>query len=394
VNGFFLLMTVAVAYLPDGSSAGRRGMFPYLAQFTLGEERNLATSWEGWCLLLVAVLAFERFLQGRKTETYKNQSWLGLSMLALGLSLDELGSIHEQTQLLFKPWGLSGTIKSNIPLALPALLLLIITLRWMWYFANRRHFWLTLSAFILFGSVAFQEHLEHTVPWPWWAAGIRVGIEEGTELFGVFLLLSVFVPARDQPGAVSITSLAPRATTLIQLKLMLAFLTLASFIPLAFLSIFVISDAHYRGVPAAWLPFVLLNLSSMAAWACAQKAEIYRGGFFVVFLLALFFSLDQIIVFERIIDKNLVLGNLSSLMFPCLAAACLAIPTVRTRCNFILFGALLPLSVGFFFSSNLLPWLVLPVQSLGIFWVLSSELAETAEVAPLPFQKRFTRALL
>ncbi len=375
------MMTVAVAYLPGGSSTGRQGIFAYLAQFTLGEERNLATYWEGWCLLLIAILALEQFLQGRKTQTYKNQSWLGLSMLALGLSLDELGSIHEQAELLFGPWGLSGTIKSKIPLALPGLLLLIFTLRRMWSLANRRPFWLTLSAFTLFGSVAFQEHLEHTLAWPWWAAGIRVGIEEATELVGVFLLLSVFNPARHHSGPVSILSLAPRATTLIQLKTILAFLTLVTFIPLGMLTIFVVSDAHHRGVPAAWLPFVLLNLSSMTAWACAQKGERYRDGYIVAFLLAFIFSLDQIIVFERVIDKSLIVGTTAALMFPCMAAACLAIPTLRTRFNCILFGALLPLSVGLLFSSNLLPWLVLPIQAMGLFWILSIELAEITGAA-------------
>lgn len=388
VNGLFLLMTMAVAYLPGGSSPDRRGIVQYFAQFTLAEERNLATYWEGWCLLLVAVLAFERFLQGDRTETYKKQSWLGLSVLATGLSLDELGSIHEQAPFLFEPWGLSGSMKSKIPLVIPALLILIVTLQRMWSFANRQHFWLTLSAFILFGSVAFQEHLEHTVIWPWWAEGIRVGFEEGTELFGIFLLLSVFMPARHDSGQAAIIDLAPRTATLIKLRPALAFVTLASFIPLAAFTGFVIADAHHRGTPAAWLPFVLLNLSWMAAWTCARKAEMYRTGFFVVSLLALFFSLDQIIVFERVIDKDLIRGDLAILMFPCMAAACLAIPILRTGCNFVLLGALLPLSLLLVSSAELLPWFVLPLQSLGIFWVLSTGLAGIVGAARTPLPKQ------
>jgi hypothetical protein len=391
VNGFFLMMTVAVAYLPDGSSLARGEIVQYLAQFTLAEERNLATYWEGWCLLLVAVLAFERFLQGRKTETYTNQSWLGLSLLAAGLSLDELGSIHEQAAFLFEPWGLSGSIKSKIPLALPALLLLIVTLRRMWSLSNRRHFWFTLSAFILFGSVAFQEHVEHTIAWPWWAEGIRVGIEEGTELIGVFLLMAV--PMSSEKGR-SIIDLAPRTVTLVELKPAVACVTLLSFVPLGIFTLLVITDAHHRGTPAAWLPFMLLNLSWMAAWACAQNGERYRDGYIVASFLALVFSLDQILVFERVIDKSLIFGEMAAFMFPCMAAACLGIPTLRTRFNFVLFGALLPLSIGLFFSSKLLPWLILPIQSFGIFWVLSSALSEEAGVTRVPFQKCSTRALL
>jgi hypothetical protein len=110
--------------------------------------------------------------------------------------------------------------------------------------------------------------------------------------------------------------------------------------------------------------------------------------------LALFFSLDQIIVFERIIDKNLIRGDLAVLMFPCMAAACLAIPTLRTRSNLVLLGALLPLSLALVVSFKLLPWLVLPLQSLAIFWVLSSALSEIAGAACAPLQKCSYRALL
>jgi hypothetical protein len=70
-------MTVIVAQLPGSGSSSRHGLVQYLAQFTLAEEKNLATYWEGWCLLLVSILAFERFLQANKTATYEKQSWLG-----------------------------------------------------------------------------------------------------------------------------------------------------------------------------------------------------------------------------------------------------------------------------------------------------------------------------
>src|SRR5688572_2473373 len=112
VNGFFLLTTLIVAYLPDSSGAARKGAIQYLAQFSLAEEKNLAAFWEGWCFLLVSILAFERYLQSNRTAPYEGQSWLGLSVLAAGLSLDELGSIHERAPLLFSYFGLSGSMGS------------------------------------------------------------------------------------------------------------------------------------------------------------------------------------------------------------------------------------------------------------------------------------------
>jgi hypothetical protein len=177
-------------------------------------------------------------------------------------------------------------------------------------------------------------------------------------------------------------------STLVQLKPAVVCATLLSFVPLGIFTLLVITDAHHRGVPAAWLPFMLLNLSWMAAWTGAQKGERYRARFITVSLLALFFSLDQIIVFERAIDKSLVRGELAALMFPCLAAACLAIPTLRKRFNFVLLAALLPLSLALVSSSTLLPWLVLPIQAMGIFWILNTGLAGITGAVDNPLPKQ------
>jgi hypothetical protein len=133
-------MTVIVAQLSDSGSSSRHGLVQYFAQFTLAEEKNLATYREGLCLLLVAILAIERFLQSDKTATYNKQSWLGLAVLATSLSLDELASIHERAPSLFSTWSLSGSMTSKIPLAVPGLVVLIFTLRSMWRLADRRHF--------------------------------------------------------------------------------------------------------------------------------------------------------------------------------------------------------------------------------------------------------------
>jgi hypothetical protein len=383
INGFFLLTTVTFAYLPHSSSPSRQGLVTYLAQFTLAEERNLATYWEGWCLLLVAVLAFERFLHSDKTATYERQSWIGLAILACGLSLDELGSIHERACFLFSSWGFSESMTCLVPLAVPALLILGFTLHRMYHHTNRRCFRLTLGAFLILGSVALQENLEHTLTWPWWSRGVRVGVEEGCELVGVFLLLSAVLSATaDLEEVKSSADLAPRAETLIRLKAVLIFLTLLGFVPLGVLTVLVTTQETHRGVPAAWLPFVLLNLASISAYACAKLDETYRKRFLLASLLTLFFSMDQIIVFQRVIDKNLVRGEVENLIFPSIAALCMLIPILRTRSNILLLGLLLPLSLLLIPPSELFPRLVVPLQSLGIFCVLVSGLAAVRAAAP------------
>jgi len=360
-------MTVIFYYLPGN----RQGLTKFLALFSLQFEKNLATYWSGWCFFLVSILAFERFLASRKRSMYERNSWIGLSILGAGLSLDELGSLHERADFVFAPWGVDGLI----PIAIPAVLILIFTLYAMWHLSDRRFFWLTFAAFIVLGSVVFQEHLEHTLRWPRWFGGIRFGIEEGTELFGVFLLLCVVVSAVAKSEKVkSIIDLAPRVETLIRLRPTMFFVTVFSFVPLGILTVTTLPITENRGIPAAWLPAMLLNLSCMVSWACAQTGEAYRKRFLFVSLLALFFSLDQMIVFQRVEDLSLLRGEVENFMFPCMAAICMWIPTLRTRSNILLLGALLPLGLLLIPSSELLPRLVIPLQSLGIFYVLVSGL--------------------
>jgi hypothetical protein len=110
----------------------------------------------------------------------------------------------------------------------------------------------------------------------------------------------------------------------------------------------------------------------MAAGAYARQGGRYGKHFCLASILALFFSLDQIILFQRVMDKDLIRGQVGSLMFPCMAALCLAIPILRTRANLLLLGTLLLLSPLLMFSSDLLAWLILPLQSLGIYYVIAS----------------------
>jgi hypothetical protein len=372
INGFFILMTVLYHYVPNKHQALPK---LFLGLFTLQYERNLATYWEAWCLLLVAILAFEHFSRSEKTATYERQSWLGLSILAVGLSLDELGGLHERSDFVFSSWGVDGLI----PIAVPALLILLFTLHAMSRLSNRRLFWLTFAACIVLGSVVFQEHLEHALKWPWWAKGLRFGVEEGTELLGIFLLLCAVVSPKVSSGkSKSITRLAPRAETLIRLRPAIVVVALLSFIPLGILHEITLPIRKSKGIPTVWLPSMLLNLTFMVSWACAQAGGAYRKRFLFASALALFFSLDQLIAFQRALDASLTRGGIENFMFPCMVAVCMWIPTLRTRFNILLLGALLPLGLLLIPSSELLPSLVIPLQSLGVFYVLVSGLIATS----------------
>jgi hypothetical protein len=384
INGVFIAVTIVYPYLPDN----RRGLGKLLALFSLQFEKNLATYWEAWCLLLIALLALERCLNEGTPAPSARQAWAGVAVLAAALSLDELGSLHERADFLFAPWGFSGRT-ALLPLALPAAALLGWTLGPLARLSDRRAFWLTLGACAALGSVAAQEHLEHALRWPWWVKGLRFGVEEGTELAGVFLLFAaVLAPTTRAEPFTPVVHLFPRRETLLRLKPAVGVLTLLGVVPLGLLTVRTLAVTDNRGIPAAWLPFVLLNLAGLVAWARAQAGEAYRRRFVGVALLALFFALDQIIVFQRVVDMSLLRGEVERLMFPCLAAVCLSISPLRTRRNVLVTAALLPWSLLVLPASALLPTLTTPFQALGLFWLVASGVTVATPAAPTTVARR------
>src|SRR5690606_16237834 len=113
-------------------------------------------------------------------------AWAALALVLIALSLDEVGSLHERAERfvpLERWWAL-----------LPFGVVLLGVAGWSAWQLWKRHrprsdVVLIAAAFALFGSVAFQEELEHALVWPAWALPLRLGIEEGTELAAMLLLI-------------------------------------------------------------------------------------------------------------------------------------------------------------------------------------------------------------
>ena len=171
----------------------------------------------GWCFLLVAILALKRFFQSQRR--HERHTWLGLAVFCVGLSLDELGSIHERVEFLFEYWSLPGAREATYWIGVSVLAMLFWTLKQQWQFPSKRGFWLTLGGFVRFGSVVVQEHFETRLDWPTRFRGTRFALEEASELVGVFLLMCVvLLPAVTASYDMSLKSLWPRATTLIRTR--------------------------------------------------------------------------------------------------------------------------------------------------------------------------------
>jgi hypothetical protein len=360
-NVFFLLGTYLYYYAPEGHHA----ILLVLRYCSLEFEKNLATYWEGWCFLAVALLAFERSL-AEQPDGPGTWTWRGLAALCAGFSLDELGSIHERADVLFEPYGLEGS-KALIPLGIPALAIAVPTLAGFFGSKNKRGFWLLSLALSCFALAVGQEKLEHRMTLPEWAHPVRGVLEEGSELVGVYLLLRIVLPA-----GVAVTSMLPRRETLGRLRAPAALLTLLGTPVLAYIT-FVSRDVQRgRGIPSAWIPFALLNATAIAAFWRARKGARDRVTLGLLAALALAFSADQIMVLARLSNPRIAHSFGQIFMLPVLGVLALSVPGTRSPRSALLLAALLALDVAFLLSSSrLVPWILDPLQALGIFVVVA-----------------------
>ena len=167
-----LVLIVTSGYLAVGDATR------LTAQLNLGLENNAAVWWSSATLLFAGLLLFDAAFKHAGQRT----ALLIIAALLVFLSLDEMGSLHERIY--------NGSIWSYVPYALAGGLSFLYAFWRLYNDPTLRPVSIVLFiGFSCFGSVVIQEFFEHNVDWPIWALGLRVGIEEGTELLGTALCL-------------------------------------------------------------------------------------------------------------------------------------------------------------------------------------------------------------
>lgn len=243
-------------YLPDFSARG------YLGHFLLWGENNLAVWWSSLNLFVAGCLAYEAFCHlGAKTRN----AWLTLAILFVALSADELGSFHERL----------GGWMNLLPYAVLGIGLLIYALTIL--FRERQSRFLAtciLLGFVIFGLVAVQEYFEHAIEWPFWLLGLRVAMEEGSELLGIFVcLIGIVRQRREHFSPSAFVAIVPNPWRMKFLSLIL--LGGAAFhcvISLYVASSLTASDFISRGNPTLWYPsMVAFLLFSALLWSHLEK---------------------------------------------------------------------------------------------------------------------------
>lgn len=94
-----VLVTSLLRYIPHESNIIGYSTFKLLLrQVELGVEMNIGSWWPGLNIFFAALISYEIF---SVMEDKRKFSWLILSIVFLGLSVDEVGSIHER---VFSSW--------------------------------------------------------------------------------------------------------------------------------------------------------------------------------------------------------------------------------------------------------------------------------------------------
>jgi hypothetical protein len=213
------------------------------SRFDLAVEMNFAIWWSSILLFLIGFLAYQNSLA---SENSTKKSWLGISMIFVGLSIDEIGSLHERIQY----WSLLAPIGLLCVIVLSYSLLGLFRKR-----EGRLPAVLISVAIFLFALTAFQEYLEQTLEWSSWAIGFRVTIEEGTELAGSLIGLIGVASYPSRKTKRKLADLLPTTSTIDGIRIFL----LAFLVVHLFLSMAVFSWSHFTrwGNPVVWYPTVV-----------------------------------------------------------------------------------------------------------------------------------------
>ena len=184
INILLLSCTVGWSFIPKDTGQEYLKIVNYLvANMSLRGEMTLAAWWSGTLMFATGLACYEN--AGGSSE-WTVASWSFLAIVFVGFAVDEMASIHER---------LLGNWSVIIALVLAGGIGVFAAL---WTLSRRDGMGLTVFLFALgiglMASAAPQEYLEHSITWkelpqPKILWNLRLGMEEGSEIFGALLCL-------------------------------------------------------------------------------------------------------------------------------------------------------------------------------------------------------------
>jgi hypothetical protein len=199
------------------------------------------------------------------------------------LSFDEIASIHERIGILKYPLGFAGAVFFFI-----AFWGLVKNER------TRVTAFLILTGFLFYAFVAAQEYIEYNVPIPRELWGLRIAIEEGSEIIGSFVILYGLIRLDRKRDNKKLEEVIPQKDDLHFFPHFLVIgLILNSII--SFLILPNLNDLSQRGNPAVWYPAIMNFILCIFTFRYAQEIEKDKTKWKII---SVFFLISSMLIME------------------------------------------------------------------------------------------------
>lgn len=257
--------------------------------FNLRDENNFAALFSGMFLLVIALHAYDGWSLNRASKPNVAYAWLILSLVLAALSFDEIGSLHERVTWLRSVFSDSTIAPQEVGdmaraerrsiywwslLPFGALLVGAIAYAvWaLWRSIEDKKSVIRICiGFSLLASVALQEYIERTVDWSANQylriidATFRPLLEEGTELLGMFILLTVAI--NNTRGVFSRGERAdfPVFDVIVTWRRAILAIGIVAAPLIAYVNASFPAERHNNGMPADWPAAALFALGVIAA---------------------------------------------------------------------------------------------------------------------------------
>ncbi len=279
----FLIFVTSFHYDRDSLFQGWR----LLSAFNLGMEMNLAVWWSAMLQVTLALICFEKYESLDKNTVAL--PWILLSILFFILAFDELASVHERISDL----ALYG-------LYMPVIFILAnySIFRLFREEATKKTAILIFLGFCFYGSVFIQELLEHRLDFPIWFKGIRLAIEEGSELLGTLLILTGVVQQRKEIDGNFVTKVIAKPMLGLPFK---KFLWVGLFVHglICYFIIPSLNDLSVRGDPGSFYPALVGFILFCFFFWKSKESESWKT-YLVLALIFLFASMSCIYNFGKL----------------------------------------------------------------------------------------------
>ena len=255
-----------------------------LRQLDLGQEMNLAAWWSSMLLFSIGLLCYEIYCDRQawttphRTNRTKKIAWLLLAIAFSCLSIDEIGSIHERIETwiqLLDPYtaiALTQLVDPYVPIIIAGAILVPLPLIVLWSSREtKRSAVLMIIGFLLLATIAVQERMEGYIDWNRWG-GVRLGVEEGTELLGMFFCYWGVVLQRHKVGQTNDLRCAvpnPLAMNNLQSIIYITFIVHLCVTALVSVSI----NVDYSGRTLVWYPVATSFLICLTTYWKYLRAE-------------------------------------------------------------------------------------------------------------------------